>query len=141
MPSLPVRLALLAAIAAIGTALILPAEAPAPAAEPGAPMVQVTLPPGLSQEARTGQQVFDTACAACHGTNAAGRAGIGPPLVHKIYEPSHHADMAFVLAVRNGVVAHHWSFGNMPPQPGLTEAETQAVITYVRELQRANGIN
>ena len=50
--------------------------------------------------------------------------------------------MAFVLAARNGVRAHHWPFGNMPPveQP-LTDGELAAIIAYVRELQRANGIS
>ena len=50
--------------------------------------------------------------------------------------------MAFVLAARNGVRAHHWPFGDMPPvgQP-LTDGELAAIIAYVRELQRANGIS
>lgn len=87
-----------------------------------------------------GRMAFDAICAACHGQNAAGRAGYGPPLVHRIYEPSHHADASFFLAVQNGVRAHHWPFGNMPPQDGLTRADVTAIIAYVRELQRANGI-
>ena len=87
-----------------------------------------------------GQRVFNAVCAACHGDNAAGKMGSGPPLVHKIYEPSHHGDMAFLLAVQNGVRAHHWRFGNMPPQDGLTRADVMAVVAYVRELQQANGI-
>ena len=53
---------------------------------------------------------------------------------------AHHGDAAFLLAVRNGVRAHHWRFGDMPPQPGLTGAEVAAITAYVRELQRANGI-
>lgn len=36
--------------------------------------------------------------------------------------------------------AHHWTFGDMPPQTGLTRADVVAIVTYVRELQRANGI-
>ena len=52
------------------------------------------------------------------------------------------AGLAFVLAARNGVRAHHWPFGDMPPvgQP-LTDGELAAIIAYVRELQRANGIS
>ena len=88
-----------------------------------------------------GQRAFDAVCADCHGENAAGKMGFGPPLVHKIYEPSHHADMSFVLAVQNGVRAHHWQFGDMPAQSGLTQADVGGIITYVRELQRASGIN
>lgn len=106
----------------------------------GASMVKVALPEELSGQAQMGKRAFDAVCAACHGENAAGRNGMGPPLVHKIYEPSHHADAAFLLAVRNGVRAHHWRFGSMPPQDGLTGAEVKSITHYVRELQRANGI-
>jgi mono/diheme cytochrome c family protein len=107
----------------------------------GNPIVEVTLPETLSAEAQMGKRAFDAVCAACHGTNAAGNKAAGPPLVHKIYEPSHHGDMSFVLAVQQGVRAHHWRFGNMPPQDGLTKADVAGIITYVRELQRANGIH
>lgn len=106
----------------------------------GATMVEVAIPDALSAQARMGRTAFEAACAACHGRNAAGNADAGPPLVHRIYEPSHHGDMAFRLAVQNGVRAHHWTFGNMPAQEGLTRAEVTAIIAYVRALQRENGI-
>jgi len=115
-------------------------EAAAPAAE-GAAMVAVTLPETLSEPAQLGQRAFEAKCSACHGDNAAGREGNGPPLIHKIYEPSHHGDGAFMVAASNGVRQHHWSFGNMPPVEGITPAEVKAIVTYVREVQRANGIN
>ena len=107
----------------------------------GAPIVQIRLPEQLSQEAQMGQRAFEAYCAACHGVNAVGQNGVAPPLVHRTYEPSHHSDMAFQLAVQNGVRSHHWSFGNMPPVQGLTRADVQTIVTYVRELQRENGIN
>lgn len=100
--------------------------------------VAVTVPQ-LSGAAASGKVVFDRNCVACHGANAGGGPG-GPPLVHKIYEPGHHADISFVLAVKNGVRQHHWSFGSMPPIPGVSEAEVEQIIAYVRTLQRANGI-
>jgi mono/diheme cytochrome c family protein len=109
--------------------------------EPGAAIVAVTLPDSLSTEAQRGKQAFDAVCAACHGADAAGKMGSGPPLVHKIYEPSHHGDQAFFLAAQQGVKAHHWPFGNMPPQDGLTRADLAGIVAYVRELQRFNGIN
>lgn len=109
--------------------------------EPGAPLAAVQLLPELSETAMIGKRAFDAVCAECHGGNAAGRNGMGPPLVHKIYEPSHHGDAAFLLAVRNGVRAHHWKFGNMPAQQGLTDADVKGITRYVRELQKANGIN
>ena len=106
----------------------------------GQSMVVIEIPE-LSMAAQSGKQAFDKNCASCHGSNAAGQEGKAPPLIHRIYEPGHHGDMSFVLAAKNGVRAHHWPFGNMPPVEGITEAEIQNIILYVRELQRANGIN
>jgi len=95
--------------------------------------------PELSPTARAGQAAFEGNCAACHGPTAGG-TDQGPPLVHKWYEPAHHADAAFVLAAKRGVAQHHWKFGSMPPQPQIGERSLQQIIAYVRELQRANGI-
>ena len=80
-------------------------------------------------------------CAACHGVNAAGKDGVAPPLVHKIYEPSHHGDESFQRAAALGVRAHHWPFGNMPAVEGVTRGDVKMITAYIRELQRANGIN
>jgi len=109
--------------------------------EQGAPIAEVRVPAELSAEAKIGKLGFEAKCAACHGENAAGQNGVAPPLVHKIYEPSHHSDAAFVVAAMNGVRSHHWKFGNMPPVEGLTRADVQYIARYVRELQRENGIN
>lgn len=111
-------------------------------AEPGAgrPMVDVTVPT-LTARQQEGEALFNENCAVCHGRNAAGNDGMGPPLVHKIYEPSHHPDVAFELAASGGVRQHHWNFGNMPRQPQVGASEITAIINYVRALQRANGIN
>lgn len=108
----------------------------------GDAIVDVVVPTQLSARASQGQIYFNAVCASCHGANAAGQEGVAPPLVHRIYEPSHHGDMAFVLAARNGVRAHHWPFGDMPPvEQRLTDGELGAITAYVRELQRANGID
>ncbi len=109
----------------------------APDRSGGAP-VDVTVPE-LSRKAQAGQQAFAENCAACHGAFAGG-TDQGPPLVHKIYQPSHHADAAFTLAAKRGVTQHHWRFGNMPPQPQMGERAMQQIIEFVRELQIANGI-
>ena len=103
------------------------------------PIAEVRVPT-LSSTATAGEAVFDANCAACHGDNAAGRDGAGPPLVHKIYEPDHHSDAAFFLAARQGVRSHHWPFGNMPPVEGVSDDDVALIVAYVRELQRANGV-
>tara|TARA_R100000935_G_scaffold27823_1_gene48079 strand:- start:569 stop:1009 length:441 start_codon:yes stop_codon:yes gene_type:complete len=108
---------------------------------PEGAIVSVTLPASFSEQEQIGARAYDAACAACHGANAQGQDGIAPPLVHKIYEPGHHGDMAFVLAAKTGVRAHHWRFGNMPAVEGVTKADVLNIVAYVRALQRANGIN
>ena len=107
----------------------------------GAPLADVILPKNRSQNAQIGKLSFEAQCAACHGENAAGNDGIAPPLIHKIYEPSHHGDESFQRAVAVGVQAHHWRFGNMPAIEGLTTGDVTMIIAYIRELQRANGVN
>jgi len=106
----------------------------------GRAMVEVTVPI-LEGKEELGLAAYNAKCAACHGENAVGQVGVAPPLVHKIYEPSHHGDGAFLNAARNGVRSHHWQFGNMPPVEGITDAEVGTIVAYVRALQRANGIN
>lgn len=104
-------------------------------------LANVLLPEPLSQNAQIGQLGFEAKCAACHGLNAAGQDGVAPPLVHIIYEPSHHGDEAFQRAAAMGVRGHHWPFGDMPPVEGVTRGDVTMIIAYIRELQRANGIN
>ncbi len=95
--------------------------------------------PGLVGAAGEGAELFVKACAICHGRNASGSER-GPPLVHRIYEPSHHGDDSFYRAAEQGVQAHHWSFGNMPPATGVSTQELAKIIAYVRALQVAIGI-
>ena len=109
-------------------------------ADAGSPIVSVNVPSTLSVRAQLGRTNYDANCASCHGQNAAGQDGVAPPLVHILYEPRHHGDESFQRAVARGVRAHHWRFGDMPPVEGLTRRDVAAIISYVRELQRANGI-
>ena len=106
----------------------------------GAPIALVSVPEVFSEQAQFGRKTYEANCAACHGQNAAGQDGIGPPLVHVYYEPGHHSDELFQRAVAQGVQAHHWRFGDMAPVAGLTRSDVAEIIAYVRELQRANGI-
>ena len=133
LDSLPKLLVLgfLAAALAIGISKLI---------EPSGDAAQVSVTvPDLSPLAQKGEDAFAANCATCHGVNAAGTTQ-GPPLVHDIYNPGHHADEAFFLAARNGVRQHHRPYGNMPPLPRVGETELRAIVQYVRELQAANGI-
>src|SRR3546814_1675626 len=87
----------------------------------GEPIVQVVVPSSLSPMAEQGKTAFDANCASCHGPNGSGRDGLAPPLIHKIYEPSHHSDMAFALAIRQGVRAPLCRFRTMSPPQGVRE--------------------
>lgn len=108
------------------------------AAGRGGPIVEVSVPE-FSPNGRAGEILFNVNCSSCHGANAAG-SEVGPPLIHPIYEPSHHGDPAFYRATLMGVQANHWRFGNMPAVEGVSEQDVDMIVRYVRELQRANGI-
>jgi mono/diheme cytochrome c family protein len=97
-----------------------------------------SLPPTPAAHAE-GERLYNANCASCHGPKGSGSAQ-GPALVHIVYEPSHHSDAAFQLAVQRGVVAHHWRFGNMAPVPGVTPEQTTMITSYVRWIQRQAGI-
>ena len=47
--------------------------------------------------------------------------------------------LAFEVAIRDGVRAHHWDFGDMPPIEGLSGTEVDDIIAYVRAVQDAEG--
>ncbi len=86
-----------------------------------------------------GKSIYTSKCAACHGRGGTG-SNQGPPLVHKIYKPGHHADYSFYRAVTSGVRSHHWSFGNMPVIAGVSPESVAHIIAYIRQQQRLAGI-
>lgn len=104
-----------------------------------APTVENLRIPELTRTAESGKRAFDANCAGCHGVDGAG-SDKGPPLIHPIYNPGHHSDLAFYRAAKDGVPRHHWNFGDMPAQPQVTQKQTEAIIAYIREVQRANNI-
>ena len=85
-----------------------------------------------------GEPIYEASCATCHGTDLRGTDN-GPSHLSVVYEPKQHGDAAFALAAQNGVRAHHWPFGDMPPVPGLSDEDLEAVVAYVRENQRISG--
>ncbi len=123
-------------VVAVGAFLIWRAMSPGDAAADH--IVDVTVPE-LSAQAAYGENLFKENCATCHGENAGGTKQ-GPPLIHRIYEPNHHGDQAFLIAATQGARAHHWQFGNMPPVEGITPRQVRDIVAYVREVQKANGV-
>lgn len=95
--------------------------------------------PGLMPNPAAGKVLYEQSCASCHGADLKG-SDKGPPFLHRVYEPSHHANLAFQLAVKNGVRAHHWQFGDMKPVSGLTPDDVAHITAYVRAEQRRAGI-
>ena len=128
-------LTVLAVGAIVAALLMLNAES---AEDDSGATVQVVLA-DLSAQGKQGESLFNATCAECHGQNAAGTTQ-GPPLIHDIYNPGHHSDLAFYLAAENGVRAHHWNYGDMPAQPTVTRGDVALIVRYIRELQVANGI-
>jgi len=144
-----IRVAVTVVIAAGITALIVrqfdtpgPKSAVPPAPPSMASMDQADdglVKPQLAGLALEGKAQFQSKCAVCHG-GWGGGTDKGPPLIHNYYNPGHHADMAIVMALRNGVRQHHWKFGNMPAQPQVKFEAAQAIIAFIRNVQVANGI-
>ncbi len=95
--------------------------------------------PGLIANADKGKILFQENCARCHGVDLKG-TDQGPPMLHRVYLASHHSDAAFQLAVKNGVMPHHWPFGKMPAVPTLTADDVAHIIAYVRGEQFKAGI-
>ena len=93
----------------------------------------------IPEEYAEGDALYQRDCARCHGEDALGALS-GPPLLHRVYQPTHHADAAFLLAVRAGVRAHHWNFGDMEALPGVTAEDVGAITSYIRWLQRETGV-
>ena len=60
-------------------------------------LAKVILPETFSENAKVGKLLYEAKCVACHAVNASGQDGVAPPLVHKIYEPSHHGDESLSL--------------------------------------------
>ncbi len=94
---------------------------------------------GVPAEHQGGEAAFNKFCLPCHGPSASGTAR-GPTFIHRIYEPNHHGDEAFMRASQMGVRAHHWQFGDMPKIDGVSETDLRQIIGYIRWLQRQAGI-
>lgn len=94
---------------------------------------------GLMPNPAAGKRLYHEKCAQCHGADLRGTR-TGPALLHPVYVPSHHSDVAFQLAVKYGSRRHHWNFGDMPPVPDLSPDDVAHITAHVRAEQRKVGI-
>lgn len=53
-------------------------------------------------------------------------------MLHKVYEPSHHGDVAFQLTAKTGMRAHHRNFGDMKPIPTVTPDDVAHITASIR---------
>lgn len=85
-----------------------------------------------------GEGLYQASCASCHGADLRG-TDLGPSHLSVVYEPNHHGDQAFVMAVKFGTPQHHWPYGDMAPVEGLSDEDIEAIVAFVRETQRLHG--
>ncbi len=123
----------LGAVAAVAIGGFVLMARPGPQAQAGETVI-----PELGELARQGEEAYNGTCAACHGVNLSG-TDQGPSFLSRVYVKGHHGDMAFLMAVRQGARQHHWPFGDMPPQPDVSDEDVAAIVAYVRTIQAANG--
>lgn len=117
----------------------LPTTAAAALAEP-ADGVAASVPTsaGTALAVPDGAAVYQQYCAECHGVDLRG-TDKGPSQLSIIYEPNHHGDYAYRVAIRDGTREHHWWFGDMPPVEGITDLEIEKVISFIRAEQQRLG--
>ena len=96
-------------------------------------------PPSIPPQFNIGKLLYAKSCSSCHGVDLKGTEQ-GPPFLHRVYHPGHHGDRSFFLAAKRGVRAHHWKFGNMPPVEGINDNMINAIVQYVRQVQKSAGL-
>ena len=88
----------------------------------------------IPAKVQPGQLAMNCAATRVPSTAPTTKARIGPPNFSAVNAVITQQD-------RNGARQHHWSFGPMlPVKQKLTDGEIGAIIVYIRELQRENGI-
>ena len=107
-----------------------------------APALDTAVPPATSTATAPavpdGAAVYQQHCAECHGVDLRG-TDKGPSQLSIVYEPNHHGDYAYRVAIREGTREHHWWFGDMPPVEGITDLEIEKVISFIRAEQQRLG--
>lgn len=95
---------------------------------------------------KTGQRLFSTICAACHGADAKGMPGLGKPLVNSAFVNQLNDDqlVAFITQGRPTTDPANTTGVAMPAKggnPSLTDADLNAIVDYIRSLNGATVIH
>jgi len=80
---------------------------------------------GASTDGKFGEELFDVACARCHGSSGGG--GVGPAIA----SDAHTLDLSdeqIAGTIRVGP-------GRMPSHSRLTDEQVRSLVAYVRQLQ------
>lgn len=98
------------------------------------------IPAQLSAGAQHGRTIINERCIDCHGVDGTGGSRKGPPILHPMYRNEIFPDFVFKNSVLNGKREKNWRFGPMAPVEGLSDADVDDVIAFVREVQAATGV-
>ncbi len=85
--------------------------------------------PAFAQTSASGQKVFETYCARCHGADGTG-GDMGPPIALRLATLD---DTQLATLIRDGRISK-----GMPPSP-MPLAQRRRLVTFLRELQRVAG--
>lgn len=91
--------------------------------------------PGSPEELAFGEEVYGQSCATCHGPEAGGGLA-GPPLTHEAYEGITDAQIRTAIAQGKPPTLWPQFEAGMAPVPGLSASQVDAVIAYIRDVQR-----
>jgi mono/diheme cytochrome c family protein len=95
--------------------------------------------PTTSGDPVAGRDLYDNACAWCHGFDMRGTER-GPAHLSELYGPERAADSVFRAAIANGAAQKNWEFGPMAAVAGLSDAEVSDIIAYIRQTQDQQGL-
>ncbi|MEG3617133.1 cytochrome c [Magnetovibrio sp. PR-2] len=97
--------------------------------------------PELTPLQQAGRADFAKLCQDCHGADGSGGSRKGQPLIHPMYRENVFPDYVFKKALRDGKREKNWRFGEMPPTKGITEPQIDNIVSFVRAVQNASGID
>lgn len=98
-------------------------------------------PQGANVDVNLGKAKFDEICAACHGKDAKGIAGLGKDLTTSQFVKSQSDEqlLDFVKKGRDTSDPANTTGVAMPPKggrPDLTDDQIRSIIAYIRTLQQ-----